>query len=129
MVLAGDIFELTRSALWLENGLRPYIHLNDINAGSPMEARIAAILATITQEERVAETLAIFRSLETILQRPVGFHYIPGNHDRLANATPLIRHQVQNLGFALQRCTSVIRWVVAYSARRAIRVGTARLRI
>ena len=97
LVLAGDIFELTRSALWLENGLRPYIHLNEINAGSPMEARIAAILATITQEERVAETLAIFRSLETILQRPVGFHYLPGNHDRLANATPLIRHQVQNL--------------------------------
>jgi len=62
-----------------------------------MEARIAAILATIAQEERVAETLAIFRSLETILQRPVSFHYLPGNHDRLANATPLIRHQVQNL--------------------------------
>ncbi|HBG59253.1 MAG TPA: hypothetical protein DDW97_00550, partial [Anaerolineaceae bacterium] len=72
LVLAGDIFELTRSALWLENGLRPYIHLNEINAGSPMEARIAAILATIAQEERVAETLDIFHSLEVILQRPVG---------------------------------------------------------
>ncbi len=34
LVLAGDVFELTRSALWLEDSLRPYGHLDDIAAGS-----------------------------------------------------------------------------------------------
>jgi UDP-2,3-diacylglucosamine pyrophosphatase LpxH len=97
LVLAGDIFELTRSELWLENGLRPYIHLNEVTEGSALETRIAAILATIAKEERVTETLEIFRTLSTTLQRPVNMHYLPGNHDRLANATPLIRHQVQQL--------------------------------
>ena len=97
LILAGDVFEITRSALWLENGLRPYVHLNEIAEGSPMEARIAAILATIAREERVSETLNLFRNLENILQRPINVHFLPGNHDRLANATPLVRHQVQSL--------------------------------
>jgi len=97
LVLAGDIFEVTRSALWLENGLRPYVHLNEVAEGSPMEARITAVLATIAQEERVAETLEIICGLENTFQRQVNVHFLPGNHDRLVNATPLIRHQVQNL--------------------------------
>jgi hypothetical protein len=31
LVLAGDIFELTRTELWLTDELRPYIHNQDVH--------------------------------------------------------------------------------------------------
>ncbi len=97
LVLAGDIFELTRSALWLEDSLRPYGHLDDIAAGSAQEAMILTILNTIAEDERVAETLRIIRGLENTFQRPTRVHFIPGNHDRLTNASPLVRSTVRRM--------------------------------
>ncbi len=97
LALAGDIFELTRSALWLEDSLRPYGHLDDIAQGSAQEAKILAVLSAIAEDERVAETLQIIRGLENVFQRPTRLHYIPGNHDRLANATPAVRSAVRSL--------------------------------
>jgi len=97
VALAGDIFELTRSALWLEDSLRPYGHLDDIAEGSAQEAKILAVLKEIAQDERVAETLQSFRMLEQTFQCPTRVHYIPGNHDRLGNATPAVRAEVRRM--------------------------------
>lgn len=95
LVLAGDIFELTRSELWLRDGLRPYIHNNEVLEGSLVEERILKILDAINADERVSETLEIFRNLENLFQIPVKLHYLPGNHDRMVNASPKIRQRVQ----------------------------------
>ncbi len=97
LVLAGDIFELTRSASWLEDSLRPYGHLDDIAEGSAREAKILAILKEIAEDARVAETLQSIRSLENSFQRPTRVHFIPGNHDRLANATPAVRSAMRRM--------------------------------
>ena len=97
LALAGDIFELTRSALWLNTDLRPYWHLKDIAEGSPQEEMILTVLSAIAEDERVQETLEIIRGLEQTFQRPTRVHFIPGNHDRLTNATPAVRSAVRRL--------------------------------
>ncbi|HOT25081.1 MAG: hypothetical protein GX415_06560 [Chloroflexi bacterium] len=97
LVLAGDIFELTRSALWLEGPLRPYGHLDGIAEGGPLEGQILSILAAIAADERVAGTLEIIKGLEPLFQRPTHVHFIPGNHDRLTNATPAVRSAVRRM--------------------------------
>jgi len=96
LVLAGDIFEVTRSALWLNNHLRPYVHNDDVTEDSVMESRINEIMDAIAADHRVSATLNIFRNLSNILQRPVRIHYIPGNHDRLLNATRRIRNRTRS---------------------------------
>lgn len=97
LVLAGDIFEITRSGFWLLDNLRPYDHLKYITSDSPVEGRIIELLKEIEGNERVAETLQVFRSLKDIFQIPVEFHYIPGNHDRLINSTQKTRNKVREL--------------------------------
>lgn len=97
LVLAGDTFETTRSALWLRDGLRPYIDNIEVDEGSSVEERVVEILDAIEADARASETLEIFRGLENLFQRPVRIHFIPGNHDRLVNATPKIRQRVQRL--------------------------------
>jgi len=97
LVLAGDIFELTRSALWLEGELRPYGHLDEIAEGSEREKKILSILESIAADERVAETLQILRGLESLFQRPTRLHFVPGNHDRLINATAAVRSAARRM--------------------------------
>lgn len=109
LVLAGDIFDLHRTALWFQNNpqnVRPYVSAAGINA--ELEAKALEILQAMNEKERaVNKILAAFRRLaqdgfyvdeageERTFSAPVEFHYIPGNHDRLANATPAIRRTIR----------------------------------
>lgn len=112
-VLAGDILDLHRSGLWFtENGqaLRPYVSNPQISP--ELEAFTLRLLQGIAEEDHVKEVLPLFRLLaggryldssaaEQPFPVPVEFHYIPGNHDRLANASPAIRQAVRRaLGLA-----------------------------
>lgn len=96
LVLAGDIFEITRSALWLKDSLRPYAHNDQVTEGSALEARISEIMDAIATDQRVSATLDLFRNLSTQLRRPVRIHYIPGNHDRLLNASQRVRNRTRS---------------------------------
>jgi len=97
LVLAGDIFEITRSALWLDGQLRPYLHNDEIIAGSEAEAMVLKVMDAIVGDERVDATLSIFRRLSAFYQKPVKIHFVPGNHDRLANSSQAVRERVQEL--------------------------------
>lgn len=95
LVLAGDIFEITRSVMWHEDELRPYVHNDEVGDGSPTEQRILDILEAIENDPKVEDTAAVFRGLSDLFGLPVNIHYFPGNHDRLANATSKIRQKVR----------------------------------
>ena len=97
IVLAGDIFEINRSALWFEGEHRPYVDNDEVDPGSPWEAKILQILDAIATEEKVGETLQLFRSIQERFDVEVRLHYILGNHDRLLNATPALRAQARML--------------------------------
>lgn len=110
-VLAGDVFDLYRTQYWFQNdtGLRPYCDNDRVGPG--LEAKLIAILDGIASERDVARSLAVFsrfvrgRYLEDSTSEeseqpfgiPTQLHYLPGNHDRLANATPAIRRRVREL--------------------------------
>lgn len=95
IVLAGDIFELSRTAFWLDGMDRPYLDNSDISSGSSAEKTLLRIIKAIHNEEKVAETLALFRNIQDYFDCEVNAHFILGNHDRLANATPAIRNEVR----------------------------------
>jgi len=105
LILAGDIFEITRSVMWHTDDLRPYVHNEEVGEGSPLEKRILDILDSIANDPKVADTAKVFRSLNTLFGKPVKIHYIPGNHDRLANATPNIRNKIRNF-FGIEESTA-----------------------
>lgn len=95
LVLAGDIFEITRSVMWHDDDLRPYMHNDEVKEDSPAEKRICDILDAIVRDPKVDDTGAVLRGLEDLFGMPVRIHYFPGNHDRLVNATPKIRNKVR----------------------------------
>lgn len=96
IVLAGDIFELNRSTFWFKDSLRPYVNNNAVEPGSPLEERIIEIIDAIVADYRVSEALALFRGLSTLFGKPVTLRYIPGNHDRLCNASARIRRRIRS---------------------------------
>lgn len=116
LVLAGDIFDLHRTQLWFGNGgLRPYVGLDEVQPNSLLENKIKGILRSIEMEPRVAASLQAIRDLRQGRYRaragddkslrdvglPVEMVYLPGNHDRLVNATPALRDRVcKALGLA-----------------------------
>jgi UDP-2,3-diacylglucosamine pyrophosphatase LpxH len=107
LVLAGDIFELYQTALWFEdeNPIRPYA--DSVEEGSALESKILTILDAIADEGPVRETLELLQLFasgrylhhteEKEFPVPTSIEYIPGNHDRLTNATPAIRRRVRQL--------------------------------
>ena len=111
LVFAGDIFEITRTPLWWEGDeiiAKPYEPANQ--AGPATEARLLHILDAISAPGgTVSDVLSIFQRLgrgyyvdipemyEKEFPVPVYLHYLPGNHDRHANATPAIRRKVRQL--------------------------------
>ena len=97
LILAGDILEITRSGIWFENGDRPYQDNRVIKPGSATEATILRILEAISQEDRVKETLSLFRDIQDLFDVEVKLRYILGNHDRLINATPQIRQTAREM--------------------------------
>ncbi len=97
LVLAGDIFEITRSALWHEGPLRPYLHNDEITERGEAETQVLKVINAICNDERVDATLHVFRELGDFYQKPVTIHFIPGNHDRLANSSQAVRERVSEL--------------------------------
>jgi UDP-2,3-diacylglucosamine pyrophosphatase LpxH len=97
IVLAGDILEITRSGIWFDGSDRPYIACQDVHPGSNTEKTLVKILDAINQDKNVSETLALFRNIQENFEIPVRLHYILGNHDRLANATPAVRARTREL--------------------------------
>lgn len=114
LVLAGDIFDLHRTALWFSPQLKalcPYVSCADVAAKPAMEAAVLFVLRRIAAEPEVAATLGLLKALlqgryrnspedpdsEEDFPAKVHLHYLPGNHDRLANATPGIRQEVRSL--------------------------------
>lgn len=112
-VLAGDIFDLHRSGRWFrenEHQVRPYVSNPQISP--ELEAFTLRLFEGIINEDHVKDVLPLFRLLtggryldsaqkEHPFPVPVELHYIPGNHDRLANASPVIRKAVRGaLGLA-----------------------------
>lgn len=113
LVLAGDVFDLHRTAMWFfppDSHVRPYVSC--ALADARLEAKVLAILDAIAAEPEVGTALKAFQSLgrrrvyladpedpgsETEFPIETRLHYIPGNHDRLANATPAIRARVCEL--------------------------------
>lgn len=108
IVLAGDILEITRSGLWLEGADRPYVDCQDVHPGSSTEATLLKIIDAISQEDKVSQTLSLFRSIDHVFDLPVQLHYLLGNHDRLANATPRVRRKVREL-FGLEDSASIFK--------------------
>ncbi|HNY84195.1 MAG TPA: metallophosphoesterase [Anaerolineaceae bacterium] len=96
IVLAGDIFEINRSVMWFKDSLRPYVNNSEVEPGSALEDRILEIIDAIVSDARVSETLAMFRRLSEIFKKPVRLHYVPGNHDRLCNASGKIRRRIRS---------------------------------
>ena len=95
LILAGDIMEISRSGLWLESNERPYVSNETISSDSKLERIILKIIKTIASEERVRDTLDIFRHIQDHFEMSIDVHFLLGNHDRLVNATQNIRRQVR----------------------------------
>ncbi len=110
LVLAGDIFELHRTPHWFIN------NPNDVRPtdedpgpdGGPLCQRVLAILDAIEADNRtffrvlgrfVNEAMHLTRA--GVQRLPMGtrieVHFIPGNHDRLANMWPSVRKRVRQL--------------------------------
>ena len=110
-VLAGDVFDLHRTQLWFTDDcppeVRPFVDNGQVGSDSPLERKILAILDAILAETEVKRSVEAFQQLAqgfyleggtlVPIGIPVTLHYLPGNHDRLANATPAIRRRVREI--------------------------------
>ncbi len=109
VVLAGDVFDVHRTSMWFRDAFRPYVATTEIASGSPLEAEILHILDAIAADPMVAGSLAAIRRLSARTRAegapdgaalpdvPTHVHYLPGNHDRVVNATPATRARVREL--------------------------------
>jgi UDP-2,3-diacylglucosamine pyrophosphatase LpxH len=97
LVLAGDIFEISRSGIWLEGPHRPYRDNQEITPGSPWEENILKILEAISIENKVKQTLVLFSTVQDQFDVEIELHYLLGNHDRLVNATPETRKKARSV--------------------------------
>lgn len=112
LVFAGDIFELLRTPLWFSGG---HVGLRSTNTDlgpdspdNPMCAKVHEVLEAIAGDNRdVWPAIGRFvhdglvdHEHSTLALEPgtrVRVHYLPGNHDRLANAWPSVRRRVREL--------------------------------
>jgi hypothetical protein len=114
LVLAGDIFEFHRTGLWFKDNpenVRPYVSTKEVDG--KLEAKLLQILQAINKHGSPPwEVMQTFRLLAhegkyvdqdgkrrkfPVPVANVKLHYIPGNHDRMANATPTIRRTIREL--------------------------------
>jgi len=110
LVIAGDLFDFSRTTLWFADELRPYVSLANVNG--QLEQKALRILEATAKEPSVKEALEVFQSLAKGRYRTtetadgqerdfpsdnIEIHYFPGNHDRLSNATSAIRQRVREL--------------------------------
>lgn len=113
LVLAGDIFDINRTGLWYDpianpTSTRPYVPADD-TISPELEDTLITIIDAIAREEHVRDVMVIFREFANGDYRddngelrpfpnniPVRLHYIPGNHDRMARATPRVRRRIRD---------------------------------
>jgi hypothetical protein len=111
IILAGDILDLYRTQYWFhdDHGLRPYVDCKEVTPA--LEAKLLSIIDGIAAEPEVQRSIAVFKRFaqgeylskpgvtESIqaFGVPTALHFLPGNHDRLANSTPTIRARVRSL--------------------------------
>jgi UDP-2,3-diacylglucosamine pyrophosphatase LpxH len=110
LVIAGDLFDFSRTTLWFSDELRPYVSLEKVN--EQLEQKTLGILEATVKEPSVKKALEVFHSLAKGRYRTtesahseerdfpaerIEILYFPGNHDRLSNATPAIRKRVREL--------------------------------
>ena len=99
LILLGDIFELLRSDLWIQDDLRPWLTPDDrlIETTRRITARI------------IHANSEFFEGMRDLAQDGASLVYLPGNHDRLlaedvgAKARALLRTELplQGVGEAL----------------------------
>jgi len=110
LVIAGDLFDFSRTTLWFSDELRPYVPLDEVNG--ELEQKALRILNATAKEPSVAGALEVFQLLAKGRYRTskstgseerdfpadrIDIFFFPGNHDRLSNATPAIRNRVREL--------------------------------
>jgi UDP-2,3-diacylglucosamine pyrophosphatase LpxH len=111
LVIAGDLFDFSRTTIWFQDDLRPYVSLEEISP--ELEQKILKILEATASEPPVKKTLDLFRDLsagkykaydensrawsEQQFPCPAKVTCLAGNHDRLANATPGVRRRIREL--------------------------------
>ncbi len=113
LVIAGDLFDFSRTVLWFQDELRPYVSLEEVSP--ELEAKILKILEAIVADPRVKEALESFRLLargrytlwpeernkkkeeRDFPAKRIRIHYLSGNHDRLSNATPKVQRRIREL--------------------------------
>lgn len=107
LVIAGDLFDFSRTTLWFSDQLRPYVPLEEVNG--ELEQKALRILNATAREPSVAGALEVFQLLAKGRYRTtegeehdfpanrIDIFFFPGNHDRLSNATPAIRSRVREL--------------------------------
>jgi len=116
LAFAGDIFDIHRTGLWFTENpkeLRPYINNTAVAEDKELEDMLLMIIERIQAAQGVRDVLGVFRLLAKgkyldeglkdfpIPKENINFYYIPGNHDRLINATPKLRNCVRRaLGIA-----------------------------
>lgn len=131
LVLAGDIFELHRSPAWFYAGSQVRPFTSAARAPAELEAKVRAILEHVAEENRgFFEVLARAvktgvwswdGSSELSLGAPLRVHFVPGNHDRLANGWPALRARVRELlcieGEPTAPFPHVLDWADGYGAK------------
>src|SRR5215469_16708430 len=61
LVIAGDLFDFSRTVIWFEDEIRPYLSLQEISP--KLEHKILRILEATAAEPAVKKTLDLFRDL------------------------------------------------------------------
>ncbi len=108
LVLAGDIFDIFRTGLWFgeHNPTRAEGYVNSTAVSPALEQMILHIMQAIADTEPIGDVLNVYRMLangryldasdsEQTFPVPVTLHFVPGNHDRLVNATPATRRAMR----------------------------------
>ena len=111
LVIAGDLFDFSRTVIWFEDEIRPYLSLQEVSP--QLEQKILRILEAIAGEPAVKKTLDLFRELSAgkylaydhAAQQWIQQDFpcatkitcLAGNHDRLANSSPAVRRRINEL--------------------------------
>lgn len=103
LVFAGDVFELHRAPAWFfgpDNHVRPTDAIGEDVPDNPLRRKVSEILTQLETDEdhrQLWKAIRRFASNRPNRRLQVRVHYLPGNHDRLANAWPTVRQQVRRM--------------------------------
>ena len=103
LVFAGDLFELHRAPAWFfgpDNHVRPTDSVGEDVPQNPLRRKVHEILTQLEDDEDHRELWRAIRAFvghRATRRLRVTIHYVPGNHDRLANAWPSVRQRVRRM--------------------------------